>query len=142
MKKFLKVLAAVAAVAAVVPYRGEGDEKGGELEGLLWKATWTRDPDCHFEPDINVTFGFNNPFKSLKKESDLFTDDLVVDYSGEGGITPNTTIYRDEDCENNCTCDCEDDASAAEGFEEGCCCGNDAGNDAGDDAGSDAGSEG
>ena len=43
--KFLKVLAAVAAVAAVVPFRGEGDENGGELEGLFWKATWKIDPD-------------------------------------------------------------------------------------------------
>ena len=129
MKKFLKVLAAVAAVAAVVPYRGEGDEKGGELEGLLWKATWTRDPDYHTEPDINVTFGFNNPFKSLKKESELFADDLVVDYCAEGGITPNTVMYRDEDCTcecesgNKCDHGCSDDdiyGSADEGFEEGC----------------------
>ena len=134
MKKFLKVLAAVAAVAAVVPYRGEGDEKGGELEGLLWKATWTRDPDYHSEPDINVTFGFNNPFKGLKKEPKLFADDLVVDYCGEGGITPNTVMYRDEDCTCDHECECkseeksDDDiyASAAEGFEEGCCCGDDA----------------
>ena len=127
MKKFLKVLAAVAAVAAVVPYRGEGDEKGGELEGLFWKASWTRDPDYYSEPDINVTFGFNNPFKSLKKESDLFTDDLVVDYCCDDGIVPNTVMYRDEECgcEQECKCEgdcaCDDDAygSAAEGFEEG-----------------------
>ncbi len=133
MKKFLKVLAAVAAVAAVVPYRGEGDEKGGEIEGLLWKATWTRDPDYQSDPDINVTFGFNNPFKSLKKESELFADDLVVDYCGEGGIAPNTVMYHDEECacgddckcENNCTCEDDAYASAAEGFEEGCCAADD-----------------
>ena len=132
MKKFLKVLATVAAVAAVIPFHGEGDEKGGELEGLLWKATWTRDPDYHSEPDINVTFGFNNPFKSFKKESELFADDLVVDYNCDCGITPNTVMYRDEDCtcEQESKCECKNDdmfkvsddayGSAAEGYEDGC----------------------
>lgn len=120
MKKFLKVLAAVAAVAAVVPYRGEGDEKGGEIEGLLWKATWTRDPDYQSDPDIHVTIGFNNPFEALKKESHLFADDLVVDYSGGNNAT---VIVRDEECNCEDECKCDDDAyaSAAEGFEEGCC---------------------
>ena len=119
MKKFLKVLATVAAVAAVVPFHGEGDEHGGELEGLFWRVDWKRDPDFHSEPDINVTFGFNNPFKNLKKESDLFADDLVVDYCCDGGITPNTVMYRDEDCcGDNCQCDDDAHASAAEGFEE------------------------
>lgn len=129
MKKFLKILAAAAAVAAVIPFRGEGDENGGEVEGLFWKVDWKRDPDYYSDPDINVTFGFNNPFKSLKKETELFADDLVVDYCCDEGTVPNTVMYRDEDCtcqsEEKCECGCtaDDDAyaSADEGFEEGCC---------------------
>lgn len=131
MKKFLKILATAAAVAAVIPYKAQADENGGEVEGLFWKVDWKLDPDYQSDPDINVTLGFNNPFEAFKKESHLFADDLVVDYCCDEGITPNTVMYRDETCEcsgaDECKCECEnaceDDvyASAAEGFEEGCC---------------------
>ena len=64
MKKVLKILAATAAVASIIPLRCESDEKGGSLEGLLWKAKWTIDPDYQSDPEVNITFGFNNPFKN------------------------------------------------------------------------------
>ena len=115
MKKFLKVLATAAAVAAVVPFHGEGDKYSGEIKSLLWKANWKIDPERKTQSDINVLIGFNNPFEHFNKEADLFADDLVVDYCCDEGITPNTVIYRDEECE----CGCEAEAPAAE---ENCEC--------------------
>ncbi len=134
MKKFLKVLTTVAAVAAVVPYKGEGDENGGTLEGLLWKATWTRNTERKTEPDINITLGFNNPFKSLQKESHLFADDLVVDYDCD---SCSTTVCHDDHCE------CDGCACADEAADEGCCCeaGNEAGNEIGNEVDNDAGTD-
>ena len=99
MKKFLKVLATAAAVAAVVPFHAEGDKHSGEIKSLLWKASWKIDPEQKTQSDINVLIGFNNPFEHFNKESDLFADDLVVDYCAPGGITPNTVVYHDEECE-------------------------------------------
>ena len=132
MKKFLKLLAGTAVLASVVPHRNKITEKGGSLEALLWKASWTIDPDYQSDPDVHVTVGFNNIFRKADEESELFTDDLVVDYCCDEGIAPNTVMYRDEECkcesEEKCDCGCnEDDAygSAAEGFEEGCCAGAD-----------------
>ena len=130
MKKFLKVLAAVAAVAAVVPYKAKADENGGEVEGLLWKANWKLDPDYQSDPDINITFGFNNPFEKLNNESHLFADDLVVDYCCDETLAQNgeTRVYTEE-AVAECDCCCEDTADC------GCNTGNNAGNDAGNDAG-------
>ena len=132
MKKFLKILAATAAVAAVIPLRGEGDENGGELEGLLWKATWKLDPHYQSEPDINITFGLNNPFKKANKESHLFADELVVDYCCDETLThapvhTETQLFTEEDfadepettgteesettecgCGEDCNCGCEE----------------------------------
>ena len=97
--KFLKVLAAVAAVAAVVPYKAKADENGGEVEGLFWKATWSLDPNYQSDPDINVTFGFNNPFRKENEESQLFADDLTVDYCCDSSLahSPIHTEYTEED---------------------------------------------
>ena len=110
MNKILKALAATAALAAVVPFHGEGDKTKGSIKALLWRADWNIDPDYQSQSDINVLVGFNNPFEGLKKESELFADDLVVDYCCDEGITPNTVMYRDEDCqcEDECDCQCED----------------------------------
>ena len=120
MKKFLKVLATAAAVAAVVPFRGEGDEKGGELEGLLWKATWTRDPEHKTESDINITFGFNNPLKLFNKEADLFADDLVVDYCCDG----KTVTYTDDcTCGEECACEETPAVEPVEETQTECSCG-------------------
>ena len=123
MKKFLKVLAAAAAVAAVIPYKAKADENGGEVEGLFWKVDWKLDPDYQSDPDVNVTFGFNNPFEAMKKESHLFADDLVVDYCCDEGIAPNTVMYTEEDCGDDCDCDdnCTDTVEAPA---EPCCCEN------------------
>ena len=131
MKKFLKVLAAAAAVAAIIPYRGEGDENGGELEGLLWKATWKTDPHYQSEPDINITFGFNNPFKS--KESHLFADDLVVDYCCDEELAHDVEneadLYADEELTAEVSADevIEDiensDSSEEPTTEDDCSCG-------------------
>ena len=111
MKKFLKVLAAAAAVAAVVPFHAEGDKNKGSIKALLWRADWDIDPDYQSQSDINVLIGFNNPFENLNKESDLFADDLVVDYCCDG----ETITYTDD-----CTCEecaCEE-APASEPVEE------------------------
>lgn len=131
MKKFLKVLATAAALAAVVPYKGKADENGGELKSLLWKATWKLDPDYRSESDINITFGFNNPFENENKESHLFADELVVDYCCDDSPaqTPahsETRIYTEEDVSNDadstgeapCDDDCADSAETT-----GCDCG-------------------
>lgn len=101
MKKVLKILAAAAAVAAVVPYKCKADEKGGVVQGLLYRVTWTQDPDFLSEPDVNVTFGFNNPFEKKGEESELFADELVVDYCCDDTIVTNeSTLYREEDYMN------------------------------------------
>ena len=92
MKKFLKVLATAAAVAAVVPFHGEGDKHNGEIKGLLWKASWKIDPEHKTQSDINVIIGFNNPFEHFNKESELFADDLMVNYTCEG----ETVTYTEE----------------------------------------------
>ena len=93
MKKFLKVLATAAAVAAVVPFHGEGDKHSGEIKGLLWKASWKIDPEHKTQSDINVIIGFNNPIKHFSnKEADLFADDLMVNYCCDG----ETTTYTEE----------------------------------------------
>ena len=136
MKKFLKVLAAAAALAAVVPYKAKADENGGEVEGLLWKATWKLDPDYQSDPDINVTIGLNNPFEKLNKESHLFADDLVVDYCCDetlthAPVTNESRLYTEEDVkeeetvvvENNCSCTESSDC----GCESDCGCGDDCG---------------
>ena len=101
MKKFLKVLATAAAVAAVIPFHGEGDKHSGELKGLLWKASWKIDPEHKTQSDINVLIGFNNPFEHFRKEADLFADDLMVNYNCESV----TTTYTDECvCGEDCVC--------------------------------------
>ena len=101
MKKFLKILAAAAAVAAVVPYKCKTDENSGLVQGLLYKVTWTKDPDCLSEPDVNVSFGFNNPFEKQMEESELFADELVVDYCCDDTLVTNESrLYREEDYMN------------------------------------------
>lgn len=128
MKKFLKVLAAAAAVAAVVPFHAEGDKNKGAIKALLWRADWDIDPDYQSQSDINVLIGFNNPFKSLNKESELFADDLVVDYCCDGETvtyTDDCTCSEDCTCGDECTCN---EAPAAEPVEEAqteCTCGED-----------------
>ena len=110
MKKILKVLAATAALAAVVPFHGEGDKTKGSIKALLWRADWDIDPDYQSQSDINVLIGFNNPFKKENKESELFADDLVVDYCCD------TTLVRDFDCaeDEDCAPDAEyDDVDAS-----------------------------
>lgn len=106
MKKFLKVLATAAALAAVVPYKAKADENGGELKGLLWKATWNLDPDHRSESDINITFGFNNPFENENNESHLFADELVVDYCCDDSLAQapahsETRVYTEENVSND-----------------------------------------
>ena len=123
MKKFLKVLAATAAIASVVPFHGEGDKKSGTLEALLWKAKWDIDPDYQSNSDINVTIGFNNPFKKKDPEAELFADDLVVDYCCDSTLV--------QDCahtEEKCCCDAPDaeyDDVDACTCEDNCKCGGD-----------------
>ena len=108
MKKFLKVLAAAAAVAAVVPFHGEGDENGGTLKALLWKATWKLDPDYQSDPDITVTFGFNNPFTKECAEDHLFADELVVDYCCDNSLVHDCGNIPDYPCgECECETECE-----------------------------------
>ena len=123
MKKILKVLAATAALAAVVPFHGEGDETGGTVEALLWKAKWTMDPDYQSDPEVNISFGFNNPFKKKNPEAELFADELVVDYCCDSTLA--------DDCAHkNCCCDApneEYDDVDASTSEEGCTCGGNCG---------------
>ena len=120
MKKILKVLAATAALAAVVPFHGEADDNGGTIEALLWKAKWTMDPDYQSDPEVNISFGFNNPFKKKSPEAELFADELVVDYCCDSTLA--------QDCAHNdkCCCDAPDeeyDDVDASTKEEPCTCG-------------------
>ena len=122
MKKFLKVLAGAAALAAIVPFKCKADENGGSVEGLLYKVNWNLDPDYQSEPEVNVTFGFNNPFEKKNEESHLFADELVVDYCcddtlANATVCGETKFYTEEDIAQmndndeqchcgDCNCDC------------------------------------
>ena len=129
MKKFLKVLAATAAVAAVIPFHAEGDKNKGAIKALLWRADWDIDPDYQSQSDINVLIGFNNPFKKENKESHLFADEIVVDYCADKAPDAeydDVDACTSEDCccggEDQCTCGgeghCHEDSS-----EHHCDCG-------------------
>ena len=123
MTKILKVLAATAALAAVVPFHGEGDETGGIVEALLWKAKWTRDPDYQSDPEVNISIGFNNPFKKKNPESELFADELVVDYCCDNTLANDCAHHED------CCCDAPsaeyDDVDAATKEDQCGSCGDD-----------------
>lgn len=121
MKKFLKILAATAAIASVVPFHGEGDEKGGTIEALLWKAKWTIDPDYQSDPDVNITIGFNNPFKKKNAESELFADELVVDYCCDSTLIHDCTQHEEKG--RCCAPDAEYDDVDASTLEDNCQCG-------------------
>ena len=103
MKKSTKILCAflgAAAAAAVIPYKIKSDDAGGLVQGLLYKVKWTQDPDFLSEPDVHVTFGFNNPFEK-EKEAELFADELVVDYCCDDTLVTNESrLYREEDYMN------------------------------------------
>lgn len=119
MKKFLKVLAGAAALAAIVPFKVKADENGGTVKGLLYNVNWNLDPDYQSEPEVNVTFGFNNPFEKDSEESHLFADELVVDYCCDDTLANATACgetkfvteedLADEDepctCGDDCTCE-------------------------------------
>ena len=128
MKKILKVLAATAALAAVVPFHSEGDKNKGTIEALIWKAKWDIDPDYQTQSDIHVLLGFNNPFKKKNHEAELFADELVVDYCCDSTLA--------HDCvHSDCCCDAPDeeyDDVDASTKEEPCTCGDQCG-DCGDD---------
>ena len=114
MNKILKALAATAALAAVVPFHGEGDKNKGSIKALLWRADWDIDPDYQAQSDIKVLIGFNNPFEKKNEETHLFADELVVDYCCD------STLVRD--CahteEHECCCGDEGDVCG-----ENCICG-------------------
>ena len=113
MKKVFKILAAAAAVAAVVPYKCKANESGGLVQGLLYKVTWTQDPDYLSEPDVHVTFGFNNPF-AKNEEEHIFADDLTVDYCCDDTLVTNESrMYREEDYMSDFA-DLEDEPSCGE----------------------------
>jgi len=114
MKKILKVLATTAALASVIPFHAEGDERKGTVKALLWKVKWDIDPDYQSQSDINVTIGFNNPFKKEDKEAHLFADELVVDYCCDSTLA--------HDCAQTPDCCCGEEKTADE---ESCTCGGD-----------------
>ena len=121
MKKFLKVLAATAALASVIPFKVKADENSGSVEAMLWKANWTLDPDYQADPDINVTFGFNNPFAKENPEDHLFADELVVDYCCDNSLVHDCGNIPD--CPDiECECDCEGAETTCE-CDCGCSCG-------------------
>ena len=113
MIKLLKILATTAAVAAVIPYKAKADENGGEVEGLFWKVNWKRDPDYQADPDVHVTLGFNNPFASPQKESDLFDEEVVVAEDESVLYTDPCTEDTTDACEADCVAD-EEPAPAVE----------------------------
>ena len=120
MKKLLKVLAGAAALAAIVPFKCKADENGGTVQGLLYKVDWSVDPDYQSEPEVNVTFGFNNPFEKNKEESHIFADEIVVDYCCDETLAHvpvgNTKLYTEEDVAEmeKKECSCGEDCSCSE----------------------------
>ena len=70
MKKGWKIVGAIAALAALIPYSVKKDEENDKLtvQALLWK--YTNQPD-HETPDnrnISVVVGFHNPMAEKKEE--------------------------------------------------------------------------
>ena len=107
MKKLLKTLAATAVFASVIPTKWNKTEDGGSLEAMLWKATWTPKEIAPGSTEVNIHFGFHNPFSNKKKneEEDLFADELIVDYTCD-----NTVVYSSDDA----AFVCEEDSAPVE----------------------------
>ena len=72
--KVLKVLGAVAAVAALTPYEVEKDEETGvtTMKALLWRARHIPATE-ETGRDVDVAFGLNIPGR--EGEAELFADD-------------------------------------------------------------------
>ena len=104
--KLLKILAATAAVASVIPLRNKVTKNNGSLEALLWKASWSVDPDYQSEPDVHITVGFNNIFRKADKEEELFDEEVVV-------AEDESVLYADP-CDKNTDDACEADCVADE----------------------------
>ncbi|MBR2894407.1 MAG: hypothetical protein IKC03_01945 [Oscillospiraceae bacterium] len=96
MKKLLKTLAATAVLASVIPTKWNKTEDGGTLEAMLWKATWTPKENAPGSTEVNINFGFHNPFPKKKNaEDNLFADELIVDYTCDN----NTVVYSSDDAD-------------------------------------------
>ena len=103
--KLLKILAATAAVASVIPLRNKVTKNSGSLEALLWKASWSVDPDYQSEPDVHITVGFNNIFRKADKEEELFDEEVVV-------AEDESVFYADTDhCDCDYDCDCAEETA-------------------------------
>ncbi|MBR2131098.1 MAG: hypothetical protein IJ955_00930 [Oscillospiraceae bacterium] len=119
MKKLLKTLAATAVLASVIPTKWNKTEDGGTLEAMLWKATWTPKENAPGSTEVNINFGFHNPFpKKKNEEEDFFADELIVDYTHDS----NTIVYSSDDADfmyedKNLTVDesvCEEEVSSTQ----------------------------
>lgn len=91
MKKFVKILGTVAALAALTPYRVEKNEETQELtvQALVWKAAAR--PNNEGKHDVAVAIGLRHP------ENDaMFTDKEPEE--GEG-YAVTVEIKRDEPAE-------------------------------------------
>ena len=111
--KLLKILAATAAVASVIPLRNKVTKNNGSLEALLWKASWSVDPDYQSEPDVHITVGFNNIFRKADKEEELFDEEVVVAEDESVLYTDPCTEDTTDACEADCVAD-EEPAPAVE----------------------------
>jgi len=75
----LKAVGAIALVTGFAPYHFSTDPNTGEkkVRALLWEVTSDSNNDA--DKNYRVKFGFINPVKNA--ESQLYADDLTVNYS-------------------------------------------------------------
>ena len=84
MKKFLKFLGAAALIAGFTPYQISGDKETGsvKVKALLWQLT-SKPGVGEDKRNIDINFGLASASAMEEEvESDLFSDELTVNYNG------------------------------------------------------------
>ena len=83
MKKGLKILGAVAGIAALaslIPYSINKDDENGETTAyaLLWKYSNKPDPEAPGNRKISIDIGFHNPAEAEIDELLMGDNDLIL----------------------------------------------------------------
>ncbi len=90
MKKGWKIVGAVAALAALLPYSVKKDTESDKLtvQALLWKYTNQPDHETSDRRNISIDIGFQNPAAKAEEEQPIVIDPIqVVDLAAEEEVS-------------------------------------------------------